>query len=264
MQTCKLENSPIVYYVSGREHDEWVLFLHAAFVTHEMFREQTKYFGDKYNVLTLDIIGHGESTDTGKGESISMMSEWIHGILQAEGIREIHIAGISLGAVLAQDFANRYPDAVSSLACFGGYDINNFDPGLQKKNGAAQMAMMIKAVFSVRWFAKANMRISAYTPRAQEEFYNMNLRFPRKSFRYLASLGSLINQHPAGQRNYPLLIGCGQFDIPEELTAVRQWKQHESSCTLTVFENAGHCVNMDVPGEFNAALEKFWSGRDRD
>lgn len=58
-------------------------------------------------------------------------AERIHGIMQTEGIGKLHIAGVSLGAVLAQDFANRYPDSVNSLACFGGYDINNFDTGIQ-------------------------------------------------------------------------------------------------------------------------------------
>ena len=52
------------------------------------------------------------------------MSAWIYDIMNVEKIKKIHIVGISLGAVLAQDFANRYPEAVNSLACFGGYDIS--------------------------------------------------------------------------------------------------------------------------------------------
>ncbi len=49
-----------------------------------------------------------------------------------EKIKKIHIVGISLDAVLAQDFANRYPEAVNSLACFGRYDMNHFDKKMQK------------------------------------------------------------------------------------------------------------------------------------
>lgn len=112
MKECRLNNSPIVYYVSGAEHKEWTLFLHAAFVNHNMFKAQVNYFEDKYNVLTLDIIGHGKSTDVKKGDRIDKMSTWISRILQKEGIDKIHIVGISLGAVLAQDFANKHPEAV--------------------------------------------------------------------------------------------------------------------------------------------------------
>lgn len=223
-----------------------------------MFQSQIEYFENKYNLLAVDIIGHGQSTDTRKGDSIDKMSAWIYDIMQAEKIEKIHIVGVSLGAVLAQDFANRYPDAVKSLACFGGYDINNFDRKMQKENGASQMLMMLKALFSVKWFAKANKKISAVTPQAQDEFYNMNIQFPKKSFMYLSSLNSMVNVHQTKPRKYPLLIGCGKADIPMELTAVEMWKNSEPQCKVMIFENAGHCVNMDVPQAFNKALEEFW------
>lgn len=258
-----LGNSPIAYFVSDEGHDEWVLFLHAAFVTHEMFRSQFKYFRDKYNIMAPDIIGHGLSTKTRKGDSLTGMSEWIYGIMQAERIGRLHIVGVSLGAVLAQDFANRYPDSISSLACFGGYDINNFAPGMQKKNSSRQMLMMLKAMFSVKWFAEANRKLSAYTPKAQEDFYAMNILFPKKSFMFLSGIGKMVNVHKTGKRNYPLLVGCGRFDIPMELDAVKAWKAEERGCSMVVFENAGHCVNMDVPDIFNRTLEAFWKEKCR-
>lgn len=254
----KSDHSPITYYISGNGHNEWCLFLHAAFVDHRMFKSQIAYFQDKYNVLAIDIIGHGQSTDTKKGDSIDKMSAWIYDILKTEKIQKIHIAGVSLGAVLAQDFANRYPDAVNSLACFGGYDINHFDPKLQKENSASQILMMLKAFVSVKWFAEANKKISAYTPQAQNEFYEMNVQFPKKSFMYLASLNSMVNVFQPGPRTYPLLIGCGKFDIPAELTAVKMWKRSEPQCKVVIFENAGHCVNMDAPQKFNEVIEEFW------
>lgn len=260
MKECRLDNSPIVYYVSRAEHAEWLLFLHAAFVDHRMFRTQLDNFKDKYNVLTLDIVGHGKSTGVRRGDGVDHMSRWIHEILRREDIDQVHLVGVSLGAVLAQDFANKYPSSVRSLACFGGYDINNFDPSLQKQNGAAQHRMMLRAVLSVKWFAEANKKISAHTPQAQEEFYQMNLAFPKKSFMVLSSLNSLINVGHAVPRPYPLLIGCGEYDIPSEQDAVRQWQQAEPDCRVVIFAGAGHCVNMDVPERFNQTLETFWSG----
>lgn len=260
MKEYCLDESPIAYYISRREKAEWILFIHAAFVNHNMFQAQIDYFRDKYNILTLDIIGHGKSTKTRKGDSIDKMSAWINEILKKEKIHKIHIVGISLGAVLAQDFANQFPEAVQSLACFGGYDINNFDVKMQKENSASQMIMMFKAIFSIKWFAKANKKISAYTSRAQEEFYDMNIGFPKKSFMYLSSLGNMVNVRQTKQRNYPLLIGCGKQDIPMEISAVEMWKKNEPECSLIIFDGAGHCVNMDIPDRFNAAMEEFWEG----
>lgn len=259
MKQFRLDSSPIVYYVGGNNHKEWILFLHAAFVSHKMFQSQFAYFESRYNILAVDIIGHGKSTETKKGDSIEKMSAWISDILKAEKIDQVHIAGVSLGAVLAQDFANKYPKSVKSLACFGGYDINHFDVTMQKENSASQMLMMFKALFSIKWFAKANKKISAYTVQAQNDFYDMNVQFQKKSFMCLASLNRMVNVCQTGQRAYPLLIGCGKFDIPMELEAIKMWKDREPQCKVALFENAGHCVNMDAPHIFNAAMEEFWT-----
>ncbi len=96
MKQYELDGSPIVYYVSGRDKYEWILFIHAAFVNHGMFQTQIDYFSDKYNVLTLDILGHGKSTKTQKGDSIDKMSAWISEILKKERIEKIHIVGSSV------------------------------------------------------------------------------------------------------------------------------------------------------------------------
>lgn len=259
MKQYQLKDSPIVYYISGAGHKQWVLFLHAAFVDHRMFNKQIAYFQAAYNVLTLDLIGHGNSTDTRKGDTLADMSGWIHAILEKHAIHRLHIVGISLGAILAQDFANRYSAAVQSLACFGGYDINRFDADIQKENGTAHLLMMVKAIFSVKWFAASNQTISAYTKQAQQDFYEMNLDFPKSSFRYLSSLNSLINAVPPSPRSYPLLIGCGQHVTPAEKDAITMWKKNEPSCQVVILEGAGHCVNMDVPQQFNHILEHFWT-----
>lgn len=258
MKLSYLDKSPIAYYTSRNGKAEWILFLHAAFVNHHMFQAQIDYFRDKYNILTLDIIGHGKSTQARKGDGINKMAVWIQEILKAEKIEKIHVVGVSLGAILAQDFASQYPEAVQSLACFGGYDITHFDAKMQRGNSAAQMLMMLKAMFSVKWFAESNKKISAYTLQAQKDFYEMNVQFPKKSFKYFASLNSMIKARQAEPREYPLLIGCGRHDIPMELSAVEMWKKNEPQCDVVIFEGAGHCVNMDAPQEFNAVMEGFW------
>ncbi len=257
MRGLYLENSPIAYCVDASTDKDWIVFVHAAFVDHRMFQKQFEYFKGKYNLLAIDILGHGKSTKARKGDSIEKMSDWINQIFQKHNITAAHFVGVSLGAVFVQDFANKYENKVLSLACFGGYDINNFDIQKQKGNSKEQMKMMLRAIFSIKWFAKANKKISAYTSEAQEEFYKLNMLFKKKSFKYLAKLKNLINKFPNKQRQYKLLIGCGEHDIPMEIEIVNEWAEREN-CDKIVLQGAGHCANMDKPNEFNACLENFW------
>ncbi len=256
MESLYLENSPIAYYIDGTENKEWLVFIHAAFVDHRMFEKQFKYFSGKYNLLAIDILGHGNSIHTQKGDDIEKMSYWINQIFQKHNIPAAHFVGVSLGSVFIQDFANKYENKVLSLACFGGYDVNSFDVEKQKANSKGQMKMMMKALFSIKWFAKDNKKISAYTSEAQEEFYNLNLQFKKSSFRYLAGLQKFVNKYPKKQSNYKLLVGCGEHDIPMEIEIVNEWAKDEN-CDKVIFKGAGHCVNMDVPQEFNIYLEGF-------
>lgn len=93
MKQQQLNNSPVTYYISENGNIEWLLFLHAAFVDHNMFKSQTEYFRDKFNILTVDIIGHGNSTDTQKGDSIDKMSMWINEILKKRISKKFILSG---------------------------------------------------------------------------------------------------------------------------------------------------------------------------
>ena len=53
-----------------------------------------------------------------------MMSPYIAEILDTEQIEKIHVVGVSLGALIAQDFALKFPQRILSLTGLGGYNIN--------------------------------------------------------------------------------------------------------------------------------------------
>ncbi len=253
----KIPTLPMVYYISGNSKNDTIVFIHAAFANHKQYDEQVEFFSTQYNVITVDLIGHGKSLDVKKGDNIADTADWLNEILNNEGISKTHLVGISIGAILIQDFAIKYPEKVSSLSCIGGYDINHFDGKKQKENSKGQAFMMLKALFSMKWFAESNKKISAYTTEAQDKFCNMNQEFPRKSFMYLSGLNGLVNKNRFVDREYSLLIGCGEHDIPMAIDIAKEWSNQEKNRILIIFEGAGHLVNMDVPKVFNKQLQKF-------
>ena len=249
-----LQQFPIHYWDNQVNSQYTIVFLHPAFADHTCFDAQTDYFANRYRIITLDLLGHGKSLGRGKLSDTALV---LQEIMEIENIQRINLVGVSLGAVLAQDFANRYPNRLASLCCVGGYDINHFDSDLQKENGKAQRSMMWRAMCSIRWFAQENKKISAYTDTAQERFYQMNLRFRKSSFRHLASLAGMINRFQTQKRDYPLLIGVGEYDQPAAQEASVRWHEQEPDSELVFFCNAGHIANMDSPETFCNILEKI-------
>ena len=251
MTEKRLEHTPIHYWVNDAAAGSAIVFLHPAFANHTCFDAQLEFFHD-HRVITMDLLGHGKSL--GKG-TIADTAGHIRQIMAAENLDTINLVGVSIGAVFAQDFANQYPAMVSSLSCIGGYDINHFDPALQKDNTSHQMKSMRKAMFSIKAFAEDNKKISAHTKAAQDKFYQMNLEFKRSSFRYLSSLGRLVNRHPTPKRDYPLFIGVGEYDNDLAKQASLQWHESEPESIYLEFPNAGHIVNLDTPEAFNRAIK---------
>lgn len=117
--------------------------------------------------------------------------------------------------------------------------------------------MMLKVVFSIKAFAKDNKKISAYTKEAQDRFYEMNLEFRKSSFKHLASLNGIVNKFQIEKREYPLMIGVGEYDNNMAMKSAEMWSEREPNCKFVIFNNAGHIVNMDIPNEFNNTLEDF-------
>ena len=97
MKSLILENSPIKYYIDDTANNEWLVFIHAAFVDHRMFEKQFAYFSGKYNLLAVDILGHGNSINAKKGDTTSKMSDWINQIFEKHNISAAHFVGVSLG-----------------------------------------------------------------------------------------------------------------------------------------------------------------------
>ena len=260
LQEKHLAGTPIRYWIGGNPEAETIVFLHSAFSDHHCFDEQVDALADDYQVIVPDLIGHGKSTDGKASDGIDKTAYFLHCILSELSIARVHLAGVSIGSLFAQDFANRYPGMVLSLCCVGGYDINNFDPKMQRENSAGQARLILRAVFSVKWFAEGNRRVSAFTPEGQEKYYQMNLGFKRRSLRFFAGLNKIINKQETLPRDYPLMIACGAKDVPLAVKASLLWHEKEPNSRLVIFDQAGHHANLDVPERFNATFKEFLEG----
>jgi len=76
---------------------------------------QIPAFSQEYQVIALDNRGSGRSDKPDIPYTIEMMAEDTAGVLDAVGIDAAHVFGVSMGGMIAQEFALRYPEKVISL-----------------------------------------------------------------------------------------------------------------------------------------------------
>ena len=69
----------------------------------------------EYHVVALDNRGAGRTDKPDIPYSIEMMADDTVGLLEALGIHQAHILGVSMGGKIAADIALRYPERVKKL-----------------------------------------------------------------------------------------------------------------------------------------------------
>lgn len=72
-------------------------------------------FSKKYRVIIFDNRGTGRSDKPETAYTMKGMAADAKGLLDAIGIDRAHVLGVSMGGMIAQEFALTYPDRVMSL-----------------------------------------------------------------------------------------------------------------------------------------------------
>ena len=223
---------------------------------------------DRYRVLALDQRGHGES-GWAADYVISEMVADLGAFVAALGLEAFALVGLSMGGMVAMDYAGGRPDALAALV------VVDIAPELVT-SGAERIQEQQKDsdVFVSREAAYAAIRsVSPIPPEAhlRRRVYNnlMRLADGRFTWRYdrlLRSPAALGRRDPeAGWRACaniaaPTLIVRGEIsDILSPELAERLGQTIPGARVATV-AGSGHAVPLDKPDGFLAAARDFLLG----
>lgn len=139
-----------VYAGTGRQNHEpgkpCVVFLHGAGMDHSVWLVFERYLARRgYNVLALDLPGHGRS-EGAPLPSIEAMADWLSGILELLVISDAALVGHSMGSLIAFECAARNPQRVSKAVLLGfAYPMAVGPPLLEaaRANDPAAIDMMV-------------------------------------------------------------------------------------------------------------------------
>lgn len=113
LSTIIYKNAKIEYTESGS--GSAVIFLHGFLENKEMWSHYTAQFENKYRVITIDLLGHGESDCLGYVHSMEENAMIVKAILSHLRIRKATLVGHSMGGYVSMAFAELYPKNIRSL-----------------------------------------------------------------------------------------------------------------------------------------------------
>ena len=113
MKTIQYKNIKISYTDQGK--GTAVVLLHGFLENKTMWDKYVSALSKNHRIITIDLLGHGETECLGYVHSMEDQADMIFAVLISLRIRKIVLVGHSMGGYVALAFAELYPDNVKGL-----------------------------------------------------------------------------------------------------------------------------------------------------
>lgn len=242
--------------------DKWVTFVHGAGGSSSIWFKQIKAFKRHFNVLLLDLRGHGKSGVDSlkklKEYSFESISEDVMEVLNHLKIKTTHFIGISLGTIIIREIAERYPERVVSMIMGGAIMRLNIRGQVLMKLGywlkGVLPYLMLYKLFALVIMPKKkhgssrNLFIQEAKKLYQKEFVRW--------YKLTTEVNPLLKIFREKDTGIPTLYIMGEEDYMF-LPPIQSLVQDHDSAQLHVVESCGHVVNVDAPIQFNDSAIEF-------
>jgi pimeloyl-ACP methyl ester carboxylesterase len=92
-----------------------VVLVHGVRGSSDSWRSVIPALSSRWQVITLDLPGHGLSIRPSSTPVLSAHAGLVHDVLDVLGVGRVAIVGYSMGASVAADFAARYPECTDRV-----------------------------------------------------------------------------------------------------------------------------------------------------
>jgi pimeloyl-ACP methyl ester carboxylesterase len=116
MTVAHLNGIEINYEVRGGGTP--LVLAHGYTASLEMWRDQVAPLSEKYRLVIYDTRGHGKTTAPESTDGYGLATDYVAdqiALMDHLGIEEAHVGGLSMGGMIAQEFALQHPRRVKAL-----------------------------------------------------------------------------------------------------------------------------------------------------
>jgi pimeloyl-ACP methyl ester carboxylesterase len=257
LKTTQYKNTSIAYTDTGK--GTTIVLLHGFLENQKMWDKYIATFAKKNRVITIDLLGHGETECLGYVHSMEDNAEAVQAVLAELRIRKAILVGHSMGGYVALAFAELYPDFVKGLVLLNSTaKEDNHERKLNRDRAIKAVKQSYKGFVGM---AVANLFSENNRERLVEEIEDVKkeaLKTPLQAI--VASLEgmkirkdrSLLFQHGS----YPKMLILSEKDpvLPYEESKT----QTENSAVALVTFPDGHMSHIENQEELTGILLEFF------
>lgn len=253
----KANGIDINYEIEGE--GPWLTMSHSLACNLHMWDPQMPVLTKKFKVLRFDTRGHGQSSAPAGEYTLEQLADHLKGLLDALKIKQTHYAGLSMGGMIAQAFALKYPGVFQSMVLA--------DTTSRRPPNAGQM-------WGERIQNAQTKGMGALVQGTLERWFTEPYRNSRKDV--MEKIGNDIRNTPVNgfvgcchaiskvdyldrlkEIKVPALIIVGEQDHGTPPEAARVIQQNLPGSELKIIPSAAHISNVEQAQVFNDSMLGF-------
>jgi 3-oxoadipate enol-lactonase len=249
------------YELHGKEGAPWLVLGHSLACSVRMWDPQIAALKSGYRILAYDTRGHG-GTDAPTGAyTLELLADDLKALLDQLGAKNPHYCGLSMGGMIGQTFALRYPGVFRTLMLAdttSRYPAEAWPTWQERIKIAEEKGMqpLVEPTLA-RWFTEP---------------------FRKSNPAPVAAIGKLIASTPVAgyvgcchaipkinltarlkEIKAPMLVLCGDKDPGTPPAMAEEIHRNAPGSRLVMIPNAAHLSNLENPAAFTKAMQDFLS-----
>lgn len=242
------------------EADSVIICLHGIGGGDASFDTQLTALADEHHLVAWNMPGYRQSRPL-PSLSFETLSDALKGLVEALGAKRLHLLGHSIGGMIAQDFAHRYPGVPASLilvattSAFGGRDdtfkqqflearLTPLERGLGMAGIARQaMPSIVAKGTSAEIINAAADVMAGIDPNAYADVLRCLVTFDRRTD--WASLDT------------PVFLVSGSEDTNAPASTMLKMANRLAGARYHEITGVGHLVHNEASDEFNRVVRGF-------
>jgi len=259
----KANGIDVNYELHGKEGAPWLVLGHSLACSVRMWDPQVAALRDRYRILAYDTRGHGASEAPAGPYSLEMLADDLFFLCKELKIKTAHYCGLSMGGMIGQTFALKYPGVFRTLILA---DTTSRYP----QDAAPVWAERIRTVEArgmeplaqptlERWFTEAFRKTN---PAVVDGIRKLILATPAAGYVGCSHAIPKINLTARLKEiKCPILVIVGEQDPGTPVAMAKEIHENAPGSKLVVIPQAAHLANLEQPAAFTRAMEQFLAGK---
>ena len=256
--TNKVDSFGTSYSLKKISEKNPIVFIHGVGLTKEIWEPQINFFKD-YNILTYDLLGHGNTPLKKSKVSFEDFSKQLDKLINELNFNKIHLVGFSLGALIARHFASEHNDKLSSLIMLGSIYKrteeqkrvvrNRFELAKMDKPASKNAALR-------RWLSED---FSKKNPDIYKKIYSILEKNKRLDFLkcYEIFVDYVDDDNMLKKINVNTLITTGENDVGSTPEMSRNLSKMIQGSKFIEIKKGKHLCSIECAGDVNITFKKF-------